>query len=307
MLRGAVVKLARCAVAERQFLQAAQSQLDVPTKPGPARASSDCDKEYVPLRDRFTEQTLAIDRQLTLKSERATQPLGELSGLMRSIAASLNVEDLDKSQSPTMTKLSVNASHLARINRRVEHVLRQEFVADLHDVERQTQQASEMTLQTLHDRFGEGVQVRFAPLDVNHAWRFVENLMAIGKESHIELARKGFFDVLTAGRQKVFLIIMFLSLMGRMGLPNLFATPASKAGFGLFMAMVMISSLVNANWRREKQLQSDKEMGKIRDSLLADGTKVIEQVEKAKLGAMREYFKEASRQFDSSASERRDR
>jgi hypothetical protein len=149
------------------------------------------------------------------------------------------------------------------------------------------------------------VQVKLPLLDVNHAWRSVENLMAIGKETHIELVRKGFFDVLTAGRQKVFIIIMFASLMGRMGLPNLFSTPAARTAFGLFMAAVMIGSMISAilHWRREKQLTSEKELSKIRDSLLAEGSKVIDQVERVKLTAMRDYLKDAVRIFESTVKQ----
>lgn len=300
LLSGLVQKLVARVDHELKHLKGAVSRLETPAKSSPTRAAADSDKEFAPLRDRFGECVATIDRQMTLKSDRSTQPLGELSGMMRSISSSLNVEDLEKSRSTAMLKLSVNASHLARINRRIEHVLRQEFVNDLQQVERQALESAEEITADLEERFAASVPLKFPPLDVNHAWRSVENLMAVGKEAHIELARKGFFDVLTAGRQKVFIIIMFVSLMGRMGLPNLFSTPASKAGFGLFMAVVMVGSMINAvlNWRREKQLQSEKEMSKIRESLLVEGSKVIEQVEKAKLATMRDYFKELGRSFD---------
>lgn len=292
--------LARRAEHELAYLAWAQSRLEVPAKTSPTRGAADCDKELAPLRERLAEQTAAIDRQLTLKSERSTQPLGELSGMMRAISNSIHLEDLDKSRSSALLKLSVIGSHLAHINRRIEHALRQEFVGDLQHVQRQVRQATDELLGTLCARLGTGIQVNLPVLDVNHAWRSVENLMAIGKETHIELARKGIFDILTAGRQKVFIIIMFASLMGRMGLPNLFTTPASKGAFGLFMAAVMIGSMVSAvlHWRREKQLTSEKELNKIRESLLTEGSKVIDQVERTKLAAMREYLKEAARTFD---------
>ena len=285
---------------ELKYLKDQVARLEVPAKTNSVRGSDNNEKELVQIRERFAEQAASLDRQMTLKSDRSTQPLGELSGMLRSIASSLNVEDLEQNRTSSTFKLSVNASHLARINRRIEHVLRQEFVSDLQCIERQVQRAAGDLGGALAVKFGVGVPLKFPTLDVNHAWRSVENLMAIGKEAHIEFARKGFFDVLTAGRQKVFIIIMFVSLMGRMGLPNLFSTPASQAGFGLFMAAVMIGSMVNAvlHWRYEKQTQSEKEMTKIRETLLSEGSKVIEQVEKAKLAAIRDYLKEAVRTFD---------
>lgn len=126
-------------------------------------------------------------------------------------------------------------------------------------------------------------------------WRSIENLITVGKESQIEFQRRSIFDILTAGRQKVFMVIMFLSLMGRMGLPNLFVTPGAKLIFGLFLGGVMISSMVSSIllWRREKIEQGEKELKKIRETLLQDGIKIVEQSERNKLTAVREYLKEA--------------
>ncbi|MGN6545996.1 MAG: hypothetical protein ACTHK7_13160 [Aureliella sp.] len=299
-LAALIEKLAARAESELAYLALAQSRLETPPKISPTRGGTDSDKELAPLRERLAEQSAAIDRQLSLKSERSTQPLGELSGMMRSICSSIAVEDLEQSRSASLLKLSINASHLAHLNRRLEHALRQEFISDLQEVQRQMRRATDELLGTLCTRFQSGMQVNLPLLDVNHAWRSVENLMAIGKETHIELARKGFFDVLTAGRQKVFIIIMFASLMGRMGLPNLFTTHASKAAFGMFMGVVMVVSMVCAimHWRREKETTSEKELSKIRDSMLADGCKVIDQVERVKLAAMRDYLKEATRTIE---------
>ena len=72
-----------------------------------------------------------------------------------------------------------------------------------------------------------------------------------------------------------------------------------RTGFGLFMLTVLVSSMVNAivTWRRERQSQSEKEMAKIKDSLLSDGTKVIEQVEKGKLTFLRDYLKEVNKKL----------
>ena len=133
-------------------------------------------------------------------------------------------------------------------------------------------------------------------------WRSIENLIAVGKESQIEFQRRSVFDILTAGRQKVFMVIMFLSLMGRMGLPNLFVSPGSKLIFGLFLGAVMLSSMLSSIflWRREKIEQGEKELKKIRETLLQDGVKIVEQSERNKLAAVREYLKETLAATESS-------
>lgn len=257
------------------------------------------DKQVARTRERFAEELSQLEKQIVQKSDRAVQPLGKLTNLMRESATRLQIEDLDKEESPMMLKLSVNGSHLAAVNRKVEHALRQELTADVSTIQQRVQHLTAQASLGLSDFLGDQV-LSAPPLAEAPIWRTVENLMAIGKEANIELARKGFFDVLTAGRQKVFILIMFVSLMGRMGLPNLFQSGLMRSGFGLFMLTVLVSSMVNAifTWRRERESQSEKEMSKIKESLFNDGTKVIEQVEKGKLVFMRDYLKDVNKKFD---------
>lgn len=253
-------------------------------------------------RERVSEGLALLEKDLILASERAIQPLGRLTALVREVVGNLHIEDLEREYTTSTVKLSVNARHLAMINRQIENVLREDLARDLAIVNQRTRELC--TLSTTDSRSGMLIEsMPFNGLKTKPIWYSVENLISIGKASHIELARRGLFDVLTAGRQRVFMIIMFVSMMGRMGLPKWFESPSSSAGFGLFMAMVMISSMVNAvlNWRRENHLQSTKEMDKIRESLISDGSKVVEQVEKLKLSAIREFIKEAGKQFEGHA------
>jgi len=299
-LKGALSNLANRQDRELRSLQTRQSLLQEQAKPFNPRTTPPNDKLASQVREQFAEELATLEKGINLKSERATQPLGELTNLMRQQVSKLRLEDLDMQQSPSMIKLSINGSHLGAVNRTIEHALRQVLAADVMTIQQRLTGLTEQSAQKLVDVVGDEMAFVTPPLKESDIWRTVENLMAIGKESHIELARKGFFDVLTAGRQKVFILIMFVSLMGRMGLPDLFASGLMRTGFGLFMASVLIGSMVNAIfvWRREKESQSEKEMSKIKDSLFSDGTKVIEQVEKGKLSYLRDYLRDFSKKFE---------
>ncbi|MGI9430110.1 MAG: hypothetical protein ACR2NM_15730, partial [Bythopirellula sp.] len=299
-LSGAVGNLSERQQRELIALQTRRQLLGEPIKsPGNRNGFVD-EKAIAQAREQFAEQISAIEKQINLKSERATQPLGMLTNLMRENSSALSIDDLDKQVSPALLRLSVNGSHLAAVNRTIEHALRQGLTNDVTTVQDRLQQMAQQASTSMSQALGGPVYLSTAPLMEAHIWRTVENLLAIGKESHIELARKGVFDMLTAGRQKVFILIMFVSLMGRMGLPNLFQTGLARTGFGLFMASVLIGSMVNAIfvWRREKESQSQKELSKIKDTLFNDGTKVIEQVEKGKLNFIREYLRDVTKDFE---------
>lgn len=299
-LQGAILNLADRQQRELNALDIRQQLIEKQTKAKNPRQAVINEKEIAQIREQFTEQLTDIEKQLCLKSDRAIQPLGKLTNLMRQNVSQLRIEDLDKQESATLLKLSVNGRHLAAINRTVEHVLREELTADVANISNYLQQSNQEASNRMSNALGGSITLSTAPLLESSIWRTVENLMAIGKESHIELARKGVFDMLTAGRQKVFILIMFVSLMGRMGLPNLFQTGLMRTGFGLFMAAVLIGSMINAVfvWRREKESQSEKEMSKIKDTLFSDGSKVIEQVEKAKISFIRDYLRKVGKDFD---------
>lgn len=248
-----------------------------------------------------------LETEVMLRNERATQPLGELSSFMRALIEPLRVADLDVEQGPTTVKLSLHAAHLAKINRQVSQQLNERLQDDAQQVE--------TSLQTLVDdartkfRGANGsANLALPPLDERRHWQEVQNLIAVGEESHIELRRRGIFDVLTAGRQKVFILIMFASLAGRMGLSQGVLDSLGlgayagflHTGFGVLLLSVFIGSMISAvfTWQHEKQTQSEKEMRKIKDSLYDDGCKVIEQVQKTRLALLKSYLKDAGKRLE---------
>ncbi len=294
-------QLRQLVIQSVQHYKTMLGQLEPPARSTLSRSPQvDCDKIWLPMRDAFGERTVTIDRELAMVSERATQPLGELSGLLRSIVNGMTEDDLESSRTSSQLKLSVNAGHLATLNRRFEHTLHERFTRDLKHAEQLIRAAMDESYRQhpTHHKLNDS---KFSSIDIQRAWRSVENLMAIGKEAAIELPRRGVFDLLTAGRQKVFIIIMFISLMGRMGLPKLFETPVAHLGFGVFMATVMLASMVSAigRWRKENAQTIEKEIQKFREHLLSEGSKVIDQVERVKLNTVREYIKDACRSFES--------
>lgn len=285
-------------------IKEAQSKTDGPNRLLMAKPLN-ADKDIVKIKEAVATSLSRIDKDLTLKSERGTQQLGKWTGLVREIASSLVVADLEQTQTSSALKLSVNAGHLAKLNRRIEHAIRQELTVDVGTVNRQVEQVVNEHCYDAN-KLGSSLNGMFTMLKDQAIWPAVENMIAVGKVSEIELVRKGFFDVLTAGRQKVFIVIMFISLMGRMGLPNLFQSGGSRVAFGIFMAAIMIGSMINSIllWRREKKVQSERELGKIRESLFNDACKVIEQVEKVKLTAVREFLKDVGVKIEAVAKQK---
>jgi F0F1-type ATP synthase membrane subunit b/b' len=253
------------------------------------------EKDAAKLKEQLTIGFTKIDKSMTLATETSIQPLGSWTRFLREATGDFDLCDMEKTQSSTTLKLGINAGHLSKITRRIEHELRTQLNLDLRRVQDETGRHQRKTLLELgvpESEFDRFALPKSAERDV---WRSIENLIAVGKESQIEFQRRSVFDILTAGRQKVFMVIMFLSLMGRMGLPNLFATPGAKLIFGLFLGSVMLSSMISSIllWRREKIEQGEKELKKIRETLLQDGIKIVEQSERNKLTAVRDYLKEA--------------
>ncbi len=282
------------ALRELQWLRERNSKSEPPRASAFVRQVGS-DKDSIKLKELLNTGFAKIDKSMTLISESSIQPLGSWTRFLREATGDFDLCDMEKTQSSTTLKLGINAGHLSKMTRRIEHELRTQLNHDLRRLQEEVTKLQRRTLIELGvsesdlERF---VLPKSAERDV---WRSIENLIAVGKESQIEFQRRSIFDILTAGRQKVFMVIMFLSLMGRMGLPNLFASPGAKLIFGLFLGGVMISSMISSVllWRREKTEQGEKELKKIRETLLQDAAKIVEQSERNKLAAAREYLKES--------------
>lgn len=262
-------------------------------------------------KDTLQDDFAKIEDALALKIERATQPLGHLCTMMRQTVGTLQLHSLETTQTPNAVRLKVGGGHLSRINRGIEQALREELSRDVAQINRRVRRSAEKRLAASAGQCPRGFRLAVPPLSEKRMWRRFENLLAVGQETEIELPRKGVFDILTAGRQKVFIIIMFVSLTGRMGLPDLFASAEAKTTFGVFMIAVLLGSMVNAviTWQREKAAQSEKEMTKIRETIFTAGCRAIEQAEKIKLSALRSHLKDSGKaivnQLESAAEQHR--
>ena len=274
-------------------------------------------KDWEEIGELFSKTLSRAERKLIADNELATQTLGSLSNTLREIVSRVKLDDLEMETTSSTLKMRVNASHLSRVTREVSQAVHSLLNTDVKFLRSQVEgaiQDAESQLRKSND-----LSIKLTPPIISEAdlWRSMQDMISIGKEAAIELPRRGFFDLLTAGRQKVFILIMFGSLFGRMGLGSLsqFASPSSKSeavggvaasspvpyfdiGFGLFLLGVMIASMVTAlfRWRGEKDSKASEELGKIRETLYAEGSKVVEQTQRSKLNQFKDYVREANEQ-----------
>lgn len=144
-LQSAIAAFTARTQRELMRIKEAQSKTDGPNRLLMAKPLN-ADKDLVKIKEAVATSLSRIDKDLTLKSERGTQPLGKWTGLVREIASSLVVADLEQTQTSSALKLSVNAGHLAKLNRRIEHAIRQELTVDVGTVNRQVEQVVAMQL-----------------------------------------------------------------------------------------------------------------------------------------------------------------
>ncbi|QDV43390.1 hypothetical protein Enr13x_32460 [Stieleria neptunia] len=262
-----------------------------------------------------------LDERISLENERLVQPLGGLSRLARDTANRIRVEDLTREVSSQAIRLRLRSHQVASYNRKLVDALQGQLRADLGKMDTHLREMeSEMNSQFRH-QYGAESRVALTRLDFRRVWERVENLIDVGEESAIELQRKSFFDLMGAGRQKVFFLIMFIALLGRMGideqvltsfLPDLGPTVIGwlKAGFMVILFSTCLGAMFNTMllWREEKEEQTRKELDRIRESLIADARKTLEQAQKEKRSVIRSYFKkvqeEAELWLQKSGSER---
>ncbi len=246
-----------------------------------------------------------LEDRVNLENERLVQPLGGLSHLVRDAAHRIRLEDLSREVSVTAIRLRLRSHQVSSYNRKIVDALQGQLRTDLGKMDAELTRL-EADVQTQFDEaYGEKPDLRLSRLEFQRVWERVENLIDVGEEATIELPRRTIFELMGAGRQKVFFLIMFIALLGRMGIdeqvlrgflpPDL--APALigwlKAGFMVVLFSTCLGAMFNAllTWREEKVEQTGRELGRIRETLIGDAQKAVELIQKEKRNVMRGYFK----------------
>lgn len=260
------------------------------------------------LRKLATQRLAEIEERINLENDRLIQPLGGLSLLVRDTANRIREEDLSRQVGHQAIKLRLMSHQVATYNRKLVDALQGQLRADLGKLDGELSSLEAGTQQRFATSFGEATAPRLPRLEFQRVWERVENLVDVGEEAEIELPRRSLFDLMGAGRQKVFFLIMFIALLGRMGIdadvvsgcipPTVMSW--FKAGFMVVLFSTCLGAMFNALilWREEKKEQTRKELERIREALVADAQKTLDQVQKEKRGVLRTYMKDVQEKAD---------
>jgi len=315
-LGGAVDSIdAKCARAMRQ-LEMQQQKVEAPRKASLTDNNvENTDEQIVTLREQTNDRIADIERNVTSRNDRDIQTLGGLSTFLREKVSRIDESSLSRSEGRGMTILKLKPAQIANLNREVSHAMRQRLHDDTVAIGTEVKTLKTGIQQQLHSIVNEPVEVTVPPLQEEQMWQSVENLMDIGRDSRIELKKRGVFDLLTAGRQKIFIIIMMLSLAGRMGMgasgltsfisntigvPEENVTSMATIVLAVLLVTLFIGSAINAawTWKFERANQTEKEVQKIKETLTSDGERVMSQAQKIKLAQIREHLKDVAKALD---------
>ena len=105
--------------------------------PSPVRVIGS-DKDSAKLKEQLASGFAKIDKSMTMSSDTSIQPLGSWTRFLREATGDFDLSDMEKTQSSTTLKLGINAGHLSKITRRIEHELRTQLNLDLRRLQDDT-------------------------------------------------------------------------------------------------------------------------------------------------------------------------
>jgi hypothetical protein len=224
------------------------------------------------------------NRQLSSAAQ-AMQPLGKLSQLMQEIVSELELQNLEVEYSAKAVTYTVNVAHYAGINRRLAENLKKDLEDEIGAINAGVRKLASDLEGQMRGVDDEAPPLRWEELDEEPIWHAVRNLVQVGKDVDIEIPRRGIIDLLTAGRQKVFILIMLIGLAGRMGFSKDVLEPlnlghisgALSAAFTLVAVTVFFAAMFDAivRWRKESKDQMARELQKIKTPSMPKGSKSL--------------------------------
>lgn len=169
------------------------------------------------------EQTLAdVQESLENRRDQVLQPLSPMMVKFRERARSLEFRDLSTKRHPGETVCYASPEHINSVTELVIGDLKRHVEEDLQNAHDRLTPAITKVEKQVHAASGLHAQLTLELPSLRELWGRVENLISFtGDDNKFVIKRRGFFDLLTAGRQKVFVIIMMVSLLGRFGLSGM--------------------------------------------------------------------------------------
>ena len=207
----------------------------------------------------------------------------------------MNAADLVQTPQQKDIELTLEPRVANALNTQLQTALRQQLTELLQVANGEGEKLAHEVEHRIEQELGRPVVFSPPYLDFHQAWREVGESIRLEIRYRGELPKRGLLNRLGEGRRLVFMVLMSISLIG------------SLAGFnwrglwflGPIFLFIFIGSVVYtfSAWKKEDAARIGKELVRIREAVLADVARVIDEFRRESLRQMGVQFDKATREL----------
>lgn len=252
----------------------------------------------------FLDETAKLVEGLKELNRKGMLPAGKMTTSVREVADRLESADLRQETVYSTIRLSVDDGFLRGLADRTKEIVKSQLRDDMILLRDGLEALREPLSAKLSEVRGAPVNVDLPLPDERKLWESLREMIAVEINYHGELPKRGFWQRLLEGRQRVMMILMFFSMFGGAFGFSQRAVWVTFPMIGLFLWGVIHTYVA---WKHEDRDRLVKELERVKESILAEARRLLEESVREKLTRIGAYLedlkKEVVRRIDEVARE----
>lgn len=251
-------------------------------------------RPFEQVRNLLTDEVAALGRQVADSSRRNLLPEGVISRGLSQQIKSLEQADLEREESTKVVRLSLAAITQAQLLNQLKRLLKDELSQDLSSLREALNRLTPSLESSLEEGAQTPVRLGLVPPSESDIWSQIGEMVNIEIRYRGELPKRGFLQRLGEGRKAVFAGMMVLSLLGSFAGFN--ARGVGAFGVVFLIVFIVAIAMTYRSWKQEDAERLDKELEKVREQLLAECRRMIQEVQREKQSRLTAYLDQLKRQ-----------
>lgn len=304
MLDAIIASEANLRTSRYEELVARAAKLEEQQKSRKAAQRNAIDQQFEAASEFLARQIKDIEDRINTRNEQLLHAKGLLPVSLRYLVEKIRFESLDHSKADGEHCYQLTGSQLSELESSIGQQILDQLREDVFQIC--------MELNDFLPRFFRGVRLLsgsrpdsdVTPPSEQAIWKQLQGMIHVNREEQVRIPQLTFGALLGKTRQRVFMILMFGMILGRLGLdfmkntadwPEWLKPAMTTAGVSLLIASgVLVVVDHQKNSRKLRQIAVDK----IHEAIIRDGTKVMQSVQKEKIRLLKLFLEQTHKKIE---------
>ncbi len=260
-----------------------------------AGRSRDYRGEIDRIRTFFADDLKRVIDQLGETNRNATLPQGAITLGLRKMVDAVAPNDIVFEEGPSNLILRLHQQALDILSSACGDLLRDQLRADIFLLRTSLKETEEQVSQMIMQFSGIPIALNLTLPEEGDLWRKMTEMICLEIRYRGEMPKRNFFNRISEGRRPVFMILMVGSIVGSAFGFNMRARPLMLVFLAMFIAGFLYTFF---SWKREDRARLEKELERVRESLITEIKRLVAEVQREKLSRILAHLDEVRRDID---------